>query len=274
MHKKRRPAATKKKAGRKTQWSAEAECDLVDVIINSEDFKRKLIFINMKNQKNTEIYKSVLSEMKERAGARKEEFQFTVNQVRSKFKRCVSSCKAAAMTIKTATGIARFQNEKGYGKWFDKLFPLVKSRDSCQPEMALEPSAASSSTDQENSVKEFVPVKSSGKKRKLKEAEATEELLNAVKEAIEKDPMKDILNFMKEEMEKSREHEKQLVRMMMNQGSSGEYGLYPNNIQGNTSNTPTKMPTNMHALYQVPSSQHNFAGYQQSQGLLPDYQPF
>lgn len=108
----------------------------------------------------------------------------------------------------------------------------------------------------------------------MKEAEATEELLNAVKEAIEKDPMKDILNFMKEEMEKSREHEKQLVRMMMNQGSSGEYGLYPNNIQGNTSNTPTKMPTNMHALYQVPSSQHNFAGYQQSQGLLPDYQPF
>ncbi|KAK3736789.1 hypothetical protein QZH41_011736 [Actinostola sp. cb2023] len=59
MHKKRCPAATKKKAGRKTQWSAEAECDLVDVIINSEDFKRKLIFINMKNQKNTEIYKSV-----------------------------------------------------------------------------------------------------------------------------------------------------------------------------------------------------------------------
>ena len=45
------------------------------------------------------------------------------------------------MTIKTATGIEHFQNEKGYGKWFDLLFPLVKTQDSCQPDMAVEPSA-------------------------------------------------------------------------------------------------------------------------------------
>lgn len=34
--------------------------------------------------------------------------------------------------------------EKGFGKWFDALFPLIKGRDSCQPEQSIEPSAAPS----------------------------------------------------------------------------------------------------------------------------------
>ena len=32
------------------------------------------------------------------------------------------------MTIKTATGIQRIQDERGLGKWFDLLFSLVQTR--------------------------------------------------------------------------------------------------------------------------------------------------
>ena len=69
----------------------------------------------------------------------------TVNQMRTKFKKCVSQYKQAALTQKTATGIKRYQEDRGFGKWFNALFDVVKTRDSCQPKWALEPSTSSSS---------------------------------------------------------------------------------------------------------------------------------
>ena len=101
---------------------------------------------------------------------------FKVGQLRNKFKKCVKDCKHASMTIKTSSGIKRFQESKGYGTWFSNLLPLVKSRDSCRPDMAVEPSsqnlpcASTSSTeacsdasgetqDQEESYDQYIPVK-------------------------------------------------------------------------------------------------------------------
>ena len=63
--------------------------------------------------------------------------------MRTKFKKCVSQCKQAALTQKTATGIKRYQEDRGFGKWFIALFDVVKTRNSCQPERALEPSISS-----------------------------------------------------------------------------------------------------------------------------------
>ena len=51
-------------------------------------------------------------------------------------------CKKVALTTQTATGIKRFVEDKGFSKWFDLLFPLIKSRDSCQPDRAIEPSTS------------------------------------------------------------------------------------------------------------------------------------
>ena len=68
----------------------------------------------------------------------------TVNKMRTKFK-CVSQYKQAALTQKTATGIKRYQEDHGFGKWFNALFDVVKTRDSCRPERAVEPSTSSSS---------------------------------------------------------------------------------------------------------------------------------
>lgn len=63
----------------------------------------------------------------ERENERGEHIALTIQQIHTKFKRCVSDCKHAAMTIKPATRIQRFQDQKGHGKWFDLLFLLVKT---------------------------------------------------------------------------------------------------------------------------------------------------
>ena len=62
-------------------------------------------------------------------------------QLHNKFKKAVAECKKAALTIKSATGIKRFQDEKNYGPWFNQLFGLVKTWDYCQLELSVEPSA-------------------------------------------------------------------------------------------------------------------------------------
>ena len=89
-------------------------------------------------------------------------------------------CKKAALTIKTSTGIKRFQDENELGQWFDQLYPIVKTRDLCNPESGVESSssdggkrsvhdtATSRGDDDEINTgpgtKMFVPIKSGHKK--------------------------------------------------------------------------------------------------------------
>ena len=54
---------------------------------------------------------------------------------------CLAVCRHAALKVKTASGIKRFQESKEYGSWFTKLMPVVGGMDSCQPDQAIEPSA-------------------------------------------------------------------------------------------------------------------------------------
>ena len=111
----------------------------------ARSFRTNWFFTSTKSQRNGLIYAKILDELKERASARGDKFTVTVNQMRTKFKKCVSQCKQATLTQKTATGIKRYQEDRGFGKWFNALFDMVKTRDSCQPEQALEPSTSSSS---------------------------------------------------------------------------------------------------------------------------------
>ena len=41
--------------------------------------------------------------------------------------------------MKTAGGVKRFQEGKTNGAWFNYLFALVKTRENCQPDKAIEP---------------------------------------------------------------------------------------------------------------------------------------
>ena len=194
--------------------------------------------MNTKNQKNGEIYKAILQELKHRASKRGENVNFTVDQLRTKFKRCISLCKKAALTIKTSTGIKRFQGEKELGQWFDQLYPIVKARDSCNPESAVEPSSSdggdrsmhdtttSPGDDDEINTgpgtKMFVPIKSGNKKVKKKEdvCSTTREVLNLVKDVIENDPTKDLIELMRSEMEQSRKQEMSILQVLLNSSSN------------------------------------------------------
>jgi hypothetical protein len=240
----------KKKSGRKAKWSDSLINDMVDIILNNENYKRKLIFTNVKNQRNGDIYSKILEEMQKRATIRKESVPFTVVQLRTNFKKLIGECKKAALTIKCATGIKRFQDTKGYGDWFNPLFNLVKTRDACQPEQAIEPSASgtitntddSSSASQEGNMKKlFVPFK---RNKKNKKKTALEEATTLLKKAVENDPIKDILEFMREDAEKSRQHELMLLQMQSVPPASHyqtfsqplSFNVHPDGNQGHVQN--------------------------------------
>ena len=220
----------KKKAGRKAIWSDNTLDDFIDIITSNEYYKKKLIFTNSKNQKNGIIDDKVLSELRKRCEERKETVKFTIPQMRNKFKKCISECKHAAMTIKTATGIKRFEDDKGYGAWFKQLFPLVQSRDSCQPDLAVEPSCSSSNStcstscndadedephdprQQPDEVKLFVPLK----KKKLSAKDHVGEAVALLKTMVENDPAKELIRFMQDEADKSRKHELEMTKLLIN----------------------------------------------------------
>ena len=245
----------KGKKGRKATWKESYLNDMVDIIVSKEHFKKNLIFTNTKNCRNSDLYGKVLHELNLRHDST---FPFNVDQIRNKFKKLISECKKLALTVRTATGIKRIQDDKGYGTWFDQLFPLIKSRDSCNPDLSVEPSTCPASTkENENTRKRssgasevseneetsnsepdkpfFVPIKKAAGKRKARD-ETVNSVLGIMNTVLEKDPAKDLINFFQEENEKAREHELKMMRMFMassrlplpleNQHSSHAYGSF------------------------------------------------
>ena len=79
-----------KKTGCKAVWPNEVLEDLVDVIAEDEVFKRKLIFINVPNSKNSYVYNKVIEKVRDRMEKRGDEFEFTLEQTRNKFKKTYS----------------------------------------------------------------------------------------------------------------------------------------------------------------------------------------
>ena len=77
-------------------------------------------------------------------------FEVTVTQARNKFKKRISECNAQSLTQRTITGLSRYIVQKGSGKWWDELFPLVASRESSDQSYNIEPSADTDS-DENNS---------------------------------------------------------------------------------------------------------------------------
>ena len=114
--------------GRKGSWKESNIDDMIDIIVNNEKYKKKLGFTNLKKRKNSEVYGSILEKLSTRYSRRDPSttFRFNVTHMRTKFKWCVSTCKKLYMAIRTATRIKRVQDEMGFGKWLDLLYPLIK----------------------------------------------------------------------------------------------------------------------------------------------------
>ena len=233
-------APSKKRMGRKGRWSNAALDDFIDIVTSNENYKEKLIVRSTKNQQNGIIYEKIQKELKEHCAEREEEFTFTIGQLRTKFKQCVAECKKVALTITTASGIRRFQDDKGYGAWFNQLFALVRTRDSCQPELAVEPSAKNDAGEEDGSSdtsglqnKVAVPLRTKKREKNKETVDAVSEVLSLIKSTMENDPLKDMINVMKEELKESREHEKKLFEMLLqNNQPIPAAQFHPNNYPG------------------------------------------
>ena len=117
--------------------------DLVDIICSDKETKKMLIFRNQKFAANNVLYQKVVLELNQRIKGYEKSFPFelTVTQARSKFKKLISECKAQSLTQRTAAGLSSYKVEKGYGKWWGGLFPLVARRESSDRSNNIEPSA-------------------------------------------------------------------------------------------------------------------------------------
>ena len=60
------------------------------------------------------------------------------------------------------------------------------------------------------------------------------ETLDLVKEVVKNDPIKDLINFMREEMDKAREHELKLFHLLQSSrpSASNAFGAYDHHQQG------------------------------------------
>ena len=251
------PTSGKKKAGRKCQWSETTVTDLVEVILENDKYKTKLLLTNTKNTKNGVYYGQVIAELSKKLQERGEEFNFDTQQTRSKFKRCVSLCRKAALTIKTASGIKRFQEEKEFGPWFEKLYQVVCTMANSQPEQSIEPHVSNKENVEDNDIEletsESVneeevgksgddgPEKQAGcsgkKKRKnffvpdIKSKKSKHVLdqtmgdisktLGDLTEALKDNSSKELVNFLKEDAQRQQVRDQMFMTLMQTMVTSG-----------------------------------------------------
>ena len=88
---------------------------------------------HQKFARNANVFGKVAEEMIERAAADSRKNAITHSQVRNEFKKFVCEFKSVSLSLHTAHKISYHHEEKGYGKWWDILFPLVGSRESAEP---------------------------------------------------------------------------------------------------------------------------------------------
>eukprot|EP00794_Sanderia_malayensis_P021050 gene21050-23105_t len=202
------------KKGRKCVWKESFVDDLVDVILDNQKYKEKRLLANTRN----------------------------------KFKRCVGLRREAALKVKTASGIKRFQEDKEFGRWFSKLYPVITSMVNCQPQQAIEPGdifedsdASLPGTDNANDQLStplavtslqgkkrkvlFVPEHDSARKsKKLTTEKFMNETSQSIKElgnVLAEDPTKDLLDFLKEDAERQARSDDMFMSLMRNLVNGG-----------------------------------------------------
>ena len=155
------------------------------------------------------------------------------------------------MTIKTSSGIKKFQEEKEFGPWFEKLYEVVCTMTHCQPEESIEPHVSKQvDFEQENEDDEdeqkaeesyetsdgpkmstpklktmkkrkiFVPdMKSNSNNKKKLSMESTLETisntLGTLSDAIKEDNLaKEFVEFLKDDAERQERRDNMLMNMM------------------------------------------------------------
>ena len=193
-------------------WSEKVTNGLVDIIY--EYLKKMIIFTSIKNAKNQEVYGIVMQKLKDRCEIWSKTCIFILSQTGNKFKSLVAICKKASLTRQTASGINDFIQSKRYGKWFEQLFPIVQSRESAQPEQAIEPSMETTEViiETNNNKNLCVPKR----KRKSQKSSILVDAASKFNKLLNQDRSAALVQYFKEEDDRSREHKGRMVQMQCN----------------------------------------------------------
>ena len=204
----------KKKTGRKPQWCENVVNDMFDIILENETFTRKILVENTKKVRNAVYISNVLKELKDRHPD--EEIGYDINQTRTKIKRCLKTCRDAAMKIKTASGITRFQEERNLGTWFQKLMPVVMAAPNSQPEQAVELETAENDEVVEDT---YVPIKRSKTSKNSLLESSLKRICTAVDSLTEHlenetNQTEKMIKLIKEDAERQEKRDEQFLAMM------------------------------------------------------------
>ena len=90
----------RKKSWRKFCWSEEFVEEVINVLYESEYYRKMLIFTNWKATKSLEIYCRIVKEEQNRLNKSSKIFDFKAVQTSSKFKSCITICKNVCMKRK------------------------------------------------------------------------------------------------------------------------------------------------------------------------------
>ena len=138
------------------------------------------------------------------------------------------------MKIKTASGITRFQEDKEYGTWFNKLFNVMKSTANCQPEQSIQPdfqNYGSSSDSEENGTnsnsstnsgkhektnkwKLFVPIHETTKKSVKEKKRKSKQSPGINSKVSLNDPTRELLSLLKDDGERQQQRDEPFFTLM------------------------------------------------------------
>ena len=79
------------------------------------------------------------------------------------------------------------------------------------------------SVDTDVQERDFVPIRSKESSKRKKKDDSLSDVVHLVKSMVERDPMKDLIELMKEEMRQSREHELRLYQHIFNSVNAGSF---------------------------------------------------
>ena len=99
--------------------------DMIDIICSDKTMKNKLIFKNQKFAANASTFEKIAHLMNQRGASNDHKYRVSFSEAWNKFKKLVSACKSVSITQRTANGIARYQVEKGYRKWWGILWLFI-----------------------------------------------------------------------------------------------------------------------------------------------------
>jgi len=231
----------KKKSGTKAIWPQSVVTDMIDIILDTPEIKKRLFTSISSNKRNKEVFQQVINILEERCAANGTSFMFNVEQTRRKFRNCISKAKSFMLTSQKGSGLTRFMEDNELGPWFARLCQELKSRPTCRRSEQIEPSSKkrkvldseslSSKKDSDEtpptssssaSARGFVPdhetCKKSTKSKNKEKNDVLQEISNTMKNLNDAlsatKPLDDLVSLMKEECKRQAAVDQQLISLM------------------------------------------------------------